>query len=86
MLYIDYDRTSNVFVDINVGAKNHNFSGALILEKNNNLIEMQKLKFMEEFIFAINIECLCSSLQGKLLMHNCARVKTRNVFVAYKGF
>ena len=36
---------------------------------------MQKLKFMQEFIFAINVECLHSSLHAKLLMHNCARAK-----------
>ena len=39
---IDYDRTSNVFVDVNVGAKNHNFNFPLILDKYNIMIEMQK--------------------------------------------
>ena len=48
---------------------------------------MQKLKFMQEFIFAINVECLHSSLHAKLLMHNCARAKhAKHVFEAYKGF
>ena len=39
------------------------------------MIVMQKLKFMQEFIFAINVECLHSRLHAKLLMHNCARAK-----------
>ena len=30
---------------------------------------MQKLKFMQEFTFAISVECLHSNLQAKLLMH-----------------
>ena len=42
---------------------------------------------MQEFIFAINVECLHSSLHAKVLMHNCARAKhAKHVFVAYKGF
>ena len=69
MFSIDYDRTSNVFVDVNVGAKKHNFNIPLILYKNNIMISMQ------EFTFAINVECLHSSLQAKLLMHNCASAK-----------
>ena len=73
MLSIDYDRTSNVLVDVNVGAKNNRFNIPLILYKNNILVAMQKLKFMQEFTFAINVECLHSSLQAKLLMHNYAR-------------
>ena len=39
------------------------------------MIVMQKLKFMQEFTFAINVEYLHSSLHAKLLMHNCARAK-----------
>ena len=39
------------------------------------MIVMQKLKFMQEFTFAINVECLHSSLDAKLLMHNCSRAK-----------
>ena len=39
------------------------------------MIIMQKIKFMQEFIFAINIECLHSSLHAKLQMHNFARAK-----------
>ena len=42
MLYFDYNRTSNVFVDVNVGAKNHNFKFPLILDKFNIMIVMQK--------------------------------------------
>ena len=34
---------------------------------------MLKYKFLQKFISAINIECLHSRLQAKLLMHNCAR-------------
>ena len=45
----------------------------LILDKYYIMIVMQKLKFMQEFTFAINVECLHSSLHAKLLMHNCAR-------------
>ena len=75
MLSIHYDRTSNVFVDINVGAKNYIFNIPLILDKYNIMIIKQKLKFMQEFTSAINVECLHSSLQAKLLMHNCARAK-----------
>ena len=48
------------------------------------MIVMQKLKFMQEFTSATNIECLNSSLQAKLLLHNFARAK--HVFVAYKGW
>ena len=58
MLSIDYDRTSNVFVDVNVGAKNNSFNIPLILYKNNIMISMQKMKIMQEFTFAINVECL----------------------------
>ena len=39
------------------------------------MIVMQKLKFMQEFIFEINVECQHSSLHAKVLMHNCARAK-----------
>ena len=75
MLSIDYNRTSNVFVDVNVCAKNHSLNIPLILDKYNIMIEMQKLKFLEEFTFAINVGCLHGNLQAKLLMHNCARAK-----------
>ena len=73
MLSFDYNRTSNVFMDVNVGVKNHNFNIPLVLYKNN--IAMQKLKFMQEFTSATNVECLHSSLQAKLQMHNCALAK-----------
>ena len=73
MLSIDYDRTSIVLVDVNVGAKNYNFNISLIFDKNSIMIETQKSKFMQEFTFAIYVECLHSSLQEKPLMHNCAR-------------
>ena len=75
MLSIDSNRTSNVFVDVYVGVKNHNFKFPLILDKYNIMIVMQKLKFMQEFTSAINVECLHGSLLAKLLMHNCARAK-----------
>ena len=75
MSSIDFDQTSNVFVDVNVGTKNHDLNFPLILDKYNIMKLMQKLKFMQAFTFAINVECLHSSLQAKLLMHNCARVK-----------
>ena len=60
---------------LNVSTRNHNFNIPLILDRYNIMIVMQKFKFMQEFIFAINIECLHSSLHAKLLMHNCARAK-----------
>ena len=82
MLSIDYDRPSNVFVVINVGAKNHNFNVSLILDKYNIMIVVQKLQFMQELTSAINVECLHSSLQAKLLLHNCAHAKhKKNVFL-----
>ena len=31
---------------------------------------------MQEFTFAINVECLHSSLHAKLLVHNCTQAKT----------
>ena len=64
MLSIFYDRTSNVFVDVNVGAKNHIFNILSILDKYNVMIILQKLKFMQEFTSAITVECLHSSLQA----------------------
>ena len=61
MLSFEYKRTFNVFLDVNVGVKNHNFKFSLILDKYNIMIVMQKSKFMQEFTFAINAECLHSS-------------------------
>ena len=75
MLSFEYNRTSNVSVDVNVGVKNHNFKFPLILDNYNIMIVMQKLKFWQEFTSAINVKCLYSSLQAKLLMHNCAHAK-----------
>ena len=75
MLSIEYNGTSYVFVDGVVGVKNNNFKFPLILDKYNIIIAMQNLRLMQEFISAINVECLHSSLQAKLLMHNCARAK-----------
>ena len=63
MLSFDYNRTSNVFVDLNVDVKHHNFKFSLILDKYNIMIVMQKLKFMQEFSYAINVECLHSSFK-----------------------
>ena len=51
MLSIDYNRMSNVFVDVNVGAKNHNFSNPLILDNYNIMIVMQKLFFFAGIYF-----------------------------------
>ena len=55
-----------------------------ILNMYNIIIVMKKkiIKFMQEFTSAIDIECLNSRLQAKLLKHNCTRAK--HVFVAYK--
>ena len=68
MLSIHYDRTSNVFVDVNVGAKNHIFNIPLILDKYKLVIILQKVKFMQEFTYPINVEYLHSSLQANLLL------------------
>ena len=87
MLSFKYNRTCKVFVDVNVGVKNHNFKFLLILDKYNIIIVMQKKKkIMQVFTFAINVKCLHSSLQAKLLMHNCAHGKQmqKHVFVACK--
>ena len=75
MLSFYYNQTSYVNVDVNVGVKKHSFKYPLILDKYNIMTVMQKLKFMQEFTSAINVECLHSSLQAKLLMHNCARAR-----------
>ena len=45
MLSIDYSRMSNVFVDLNIGAKDHNFNILFILEKYNIMIVKQKLNY-----------------------------------------
>ena len=66
---------ANVFVDVNVGTKNNNVNIPLILDKYNIMVVMRKLRFMQEFTFAINVQCLHSSLHAKLLTHNCARAK-----------
>ena len=76
MLSFDYNRTSNVFVDVNVGAKNHNFKFPLSLDKFTIMIVMQKLKFMQQFALSINVQYLHSSLQTKLQLRNCACAKT----------
>ena len=49
------------------------------------MIVMQKLSFMQEFTSVINVECLNSSWEEKLLMHNCARAKNaKSCFIASK--
>ena len=45
------------------------------------MILMQKVKFMQEFTSAINVECLPSILQARLLMHNCAGAKNAKTFL-----
>ena len=75
MLSFDYNRTPNVFVDVKVGVKNHNFKFPLLLDRYTIILVMQKLKFMQEFTSTFNVECLHSSLQAKLLMRNCACAK-----------
>ena len=42
MLSFDYNRTSDVFVDVNIGVKNHNFKFPVILDQYNIMIEIQK--------------------------------------------
>ena len=75
MSSIDLNRTSNSFVSVNVGTKNNNVNIPLILDMYNIMLVKQKLRFMQEFTFAINVECLHSSLCAKLLTHNCACAK-----------
>ena len=58
MLSFHYNRTSDVFVDLNFGVKNHNFKYPLIMDKCNFMIVMLKLKFMQEFTSVVNVECL----------------------------
>ena len=58
MLSFNYNRVSNVFVDVNVGVKNHNFKFLLILDKFNIMIVKQKLKFKQEFTSVVTAECL----------------------------
>ena len=64
-----------MFVGVNVDAKNHNFSISLILDKYNIMTVMQKLKFKQEFTSAINVECLHSSLQIKLLNAHVQKIQ-----------
>ena len=82
-----FQSKSSVFVDVNISAENHNFNIPLILNEYNIMITMKKIKFMQEFTFAINVECLHGSLQAKLLS-TTAHVQNmqKHVFVAYKGF
>ena len=75
MLSFDYNRTSNVFVDVNVRVKNRNFKFPLILEKYNIIIVMQKSKFKQEFTFAFKVDRLHCNLQAELQMHNCPLAK-----------
>ena len=84
MLSFDHNRTSRVFVDVNVDAKNHSFIFPPILDKFNIMIVMQKLNFMQEFAFAVNVQCLHSSLQAELLMHNCACAKNAKTCFCHK--
>ena len=44
MISFEHNRTSNVFVDVNVGVKNQNFKFLIILGKYNIMIVMQKIK------------------------------------------
>ena len=70
MLSFDYNQTStgNLFADVNIVVKNQTFKFPLIVDKDTIMIVMQKLKFFQEFTSGINVECLHSSLQAKLLM------------------
>ena len=45
------------------------------------------MKFMQEFTFAISVECLRSDLVAKLIMHNWAQKKDENlVFIGFYKF
>ena len=76
-LNVTFRLRSNVtrIVNVNVCAKQHNFNIPQSLDNYNVIIILQNLKFMKEFTSTINVEYLHSSLQAKLLMHNCARAK-----------
>ena len=63
-------------MEVNVGTKNNNVNIPLILDKYNIMVvRVQKVRFMQEFTFAINVAFLQSSLHAKLLTHNCACAK-----------
>ena len=53
------------------------------------MIVMLKSKFIQKLTFAISVECLCSNLLAKLLMHNCAHAIHVNLvhigFCKYRG-
>ena len=44
MSSIDHNSTFNIYVDVNVGAKDHSFNSPLILDKYDIIIIMQKKK------------------------------------------
>ena len=71
--------------DVNVVTKNHYFNIPLILDKHNIMIIMQKLKCMQEFNFAINVQCLiavCMQNYKCIIAH--VQNMQKHVFVAYK--
>ena len=51
MLSFDYNQTSNVYVDVNVGVKNHIFKFPLSLDKYDIMIVMQKNKIFAGIYF-----------------------------------
>ena len=46
----DYNRTSYVNIDVNVGVKKHNFKCPLVLDKNNIMTVMQKLNLCRNLL------------------------------------
>ena len=54
---------SMYFFNVNVAAKNHIFNSFSNLDTYNMMIVLQKLKFMQEFTFAIDVKCLNTDQQ-----------------------
>ena len=54
---------STYFFNVNVSAKNHIFNSFSNLDTYNMMIVLQKLKFMQEFTFAIDVKCLNTDQQ-----------------------
>ena len=54
---------STYFFNVDVAAKNHIFNSFSNLDTYNMMIVLQKLKFMQEFTFAIDVKCLNTDQQ-----------------------
>ena len=50
VIFFYYNRTSNVFVDVNIGVKNYNYKFPLILDKYYIMIVRQKLNLSRNLL------------------------------------